>query len=191
MKTTFENNSDVMVEGRQKVIHSVGFIAKVELVNNSNTSLTGAYQSTNNIGFLRAGFIADPRITQLQGKIQVGIALKILRSKVKSANVVAFFNPDGQTEFDFFSYPMLSHVNTPDSIIFKALAKKFKQASNCINMVGTREFGQFDKDGNLASNPTNFFKLIFIPKYHMQESSSFTVDAMQQAFEAIPVDTLL
>lgn len=142
MKTTFENNSDVMVEGRQKVIHSVGYIAKIELVNNTNATLTGAFHGANNIGFLRAGFIADPRISESQGKLQVGIALKIMRSKVKSANVVAFFNPDGQTEFDFFAHPMLSHVNSFDSIVLKALAKKFQQASNCINMVGSREFGQ-------------------------------------------------
>jgi len=152
---------------------------------------TGAWKGAGNIGFIRAGFIANPEISELQGKLQVGIAVKILRSKVKSANVVAFFNPDGQDEFDFFAHPMLSHVNSPQAFAFKVLSKKFQQASNCINMVGTQEFGQFDKDGNPESNPTRFFKLIFMPRYHMQPSSDFTVDAMKSAFEQIPVDTHL
>lgn len=102
MKTTFDNVSDVMIQDRTKVIHSIGQVAKIELVGYNNNGYTGALQGSNNIGLLRAGFIAKPN-----GKLfQIGIAMKILRSKVLSANIVAFNNPDGQKEFDFFTHPM-------------------------------------------------------------------------------------
>jgi len=58
MKTTFENYADVMVPGRSKAIHSVGYVAKIKMFG-LNKKYTGAF-SEESIGFLRTGFIQKP-----------------------------------------------------------------------------------------------------------------------------------
>lgn len=110
VKTTFENNSDIMPEGRNKVIHSVGWVSKIEYIPKENNSYTGIL-SRNSIGFIRGGLI-QPIDTSMFSTtvIKVGISLKFMQTGVKSANVVAFNNPDGQEESDFFAHPMSNHV---------------------------------------------------------------------------------
>lgn len=119
-----------------------------------NHNYTGAYADTHH-GFFRGGFIAEP---ENDGIFKIGFALKILRSKVQSANTVAFWDPTGQKEFDFFTHEMSNHVHTPSDLILKVLSRKFKQASNCINMVGLREFATYDIDGNEINTPVYPFK---------------------------------
>lgn len=77
-----------------------------------------------------------------------------MRDNIKSANIVAFNNPTGQNEYDFFKYQMANHVNPVDDFKFKLLLKKFKTASNCVAMVGQGEFGKFENNGS----PINSYK---------------------------------
>lgn len=79
------------------MIHSLGYVAKIEMVGVSD-QYTGAFAGSDNWGFIRAGFIKEPS----DKSFQIGIGLKIMRSKVMSANTVAFKDPAGQSEFDFF-----------------------------------------------------------------------------------------
>lgn len=166
MKTTFENHGDVMVTGRVKAIHSVGFVAKIKLIGTS-IKYTGAFSETS-LGFLRAGFIVQPEVNL----VKIGIALKIFRSKVESANVVAFDNPTGQKEFDFFNTDMKNHVKSPMDLALKIGAEKFKQATGCINMVGLKGFSTHTKDGALVVKPNYPFELIFMPQYHMPTTNT-------------------
>jgi len=166
MKTPFENYADVMVTGRVKVIHSVGYVAKIKMISLSN-KYTGAFSETS-IGLLRAGFIAKPEANLAR----IGIALKILRSKVMSANVVAFNDAAGQKEFDFFKNDMKNHVKSPMDIQLKIGSFKFIQGTNCINTVGLMDFSTHTRDGTPVTNFKYPFLIIFVPKYHMSTINS-------------------
>lgn len=126
-----------MVPKRGKVIHSVGFVSKIKIKGLSK-KYTGAFQEES-YGFIRPGFIAKPNY-ESEKVIRIGIGLKVLRSKVLSANLVSFDKPTGQKEFDFFHTHMKNHVASPMDIKLKIGAFKFMQATWCINQVGLREF---------------------------------------------------
>lgn len=58
-------------------------------------------------------------------------------------------------------------------------------------MVGLREFGTIDKDGNEIKDFKYPWKLIFQPVYHMPNEQEFTEEGLQKAFVEIPANTHL
>jgi len=80
-----------------------------------------------------------------------GLTLKFMRDGVKSANIFAMISLEGQSSFNLFEHDLTNHVpNIGPNAIFalKALAAKFKTASNWPTMIGLKDCADFDQSGN-------------------------------------------
>lgn len=76
-----------------------------------------------------------------------GLTLKILRDGVKSSNIFAMYSLEGQSSFNMFEHDLTNHVpNLGDgaSLALKALAAKFKTASQWPTMIGLKDCASFD-----------------------------------------------
>lgn len=81
-----------MPEGRKKVTHPVGLMAKMEFVAHPDTPYTGSFKGTQHV-IMR---ISDTTMSDpLVGKTAPGHGIKLLRDGMASANWFAMFNLDG------------------------------------------------------------------------------------------------
>lgn len=80
---------------RQKIIHSVGTVAKVKLTDivDGSHPFTGAFKSGTDYGLARISFAGkpDPKIKYTTP----GMALKFFRDGIQSASLVAMFSVEG------------------------------------------------------------------------------------------------
>ena len=98
-KPTMDYQGDTMPPGklygyRQRVIHSVGTIAKVSLKPQATSShpFTGIFEGASH-GIIRLSLAGQP---SLVGSFTPGFALKFLRDGLPSVNLVAAPSVDGQ-----------------------------------------------------------------------------------------------
>lgn len=161
VRTTFEDEWDVMPAGRLKYIHSVGGICPF-VVKIAESPFTGLLKTGEVHGMIRLGsangFTASSGLTP-------GAGIKFLRSGVTSANFVALnqLGPMDASSFNFFKVPISNHI--PDNIPLPLIpaALKFCQAEKCPTKVGISDLGKYDQDGNEVEQPIFPFKLTFEP----------------------------
>jgi len=92
MNVSFDTKSDTMPEGRKKVTHPVGLMAKMELIAHPDTPYTGMFKGAKHV-IMR---ISDTtKSNPLEGKTAPGHGVKLLRDGMASANWFAMFNLDG------------------------------------------------------------------------------------------------
>lgn len=158
VQTSFDNMWDVMPAGRPKYIHAVGVVAVFHL-DITNTKYTGVLSQGRQTGLMRLGSATE--ITSSSGTTP-GMGIKFLRSGVHSANWVVLHSLDGIKGYDMFNTNQSNHIAPPPSASAAAiLATKFKQASNCVTMVGLSDAVTWDADGKKAANPVFPYKLVF------------------------------
>uniref|UniRef100_A0A7S3MTX1 Uncharacterized protein n=1 Tax=Strombidium inclinatum TaxID=197538 RepID=A0A7S3MTX1_9SPIT len=165
MDPTFDSKGDAMPKGkvygtRTKYIHSVGAVGKVKFVAEPDSPYSGVFQGAD-YGLIRLTAAAEPSKKQ---PLAPGIALKILRDGVDSANVVALFDLDGQPDnWNFFAHASWNHIGAPDNVPAKVLAKKFAEATSYIQEVSLKNFATHDQNG-LESNDIKYpFSIGFKP----------------------------
>eukprot|EP00744_Colponema_vietnamica_P000781 GILI01001357.1.p2 GENE.GILI01001357.1~~GILI01001357.1.p2 ORF type:complete len:334 (-),score=122.37 GILI01001357.1:173-1174(-) len=193
--------SDIMPEGRKKLIHSVGATAKVKFVWNENAAqYTGLFKSAN-YGILRASTAAAPGYSGVFTKTKTytpGIGVKFLRNGKPSANFVAMWSLSGQQDFNFFANPLANHVaedpNLPTPL--QLLAKRFHTVSDWVGTVGLSDFASITEDGETVANPNFPFGLVFQPNPEVSKKFEGTeVYEMKRAYvtpsEVLPLHQLV
>lgn len=160
------NVSDENKLGRRKLMFSVSKNAKIR-INFEPNPFTGAFAEKECIGILRASAKSPPSI---QNTVP-GMAIKILRDKAPSGNVVAMWEAAGQ-DFDtnFFTHAMSNHINKIPPFNFgktfikeKSITKKFLDYDEHVNMVGLSDLAKYKNDGTRVSSPLAPFALVFKP----------------------------
>lgn len=145
---------------RQKYIHSVGTVGKVELVLQDN-SYSGLFQGAN-YGIVRISLANEPSADVLN--TAPGLGLKFLRDGVESASLVAMYGVEGQDSWNIFKNTWTNHIPpVPATGALAALGAKFATATPFIQYVGLSDWAQMGESG-MAESVVNYpFKLIFKP----------------------------
>eukprot|EP01137_Pigoraptor_chileana_P007576 Opistho-2@3570 len=174
---TGRRSSDIMPEGRQKLIHSVGAVAQAKFNWNSAASkYTGLFRQADNV-ILRASSATKPGqsdgglFSKPSKTYAPGLSFKIFRDNVPSANFFAMWQLDGQQDFNFFLNPLANHVPArPDlPLQVKLLGKKFGTVSQFPGLVGLSDFAAFRQDGTAEAKANFPFALVFQPNSDITE----------------------
>lgn len=155
MRTTFDNYRDVHPHGRTKVIHAQGVHCKFELTIDRQSPYTGLFASGKQVGLIRMGSAQS-----LSYGMFPGIALKFLRSSIRSANFVALRSTGPGGSFNFFDGNLSNHVPPPRAL---TALMKFDQASSCAPMVGLSDVCAYEQDGSMVGTPRFPFEIGFEP----------------------------
>mmetsp|Transcript_18401 Transcript_18401/g.43179 ORF Transcript_18401/g.43179 Transcript_18401/m.43179 type:complete len:407 (-) Transcript_18401:152-1372(-) len=182
--TTFDDQWDVMPEGRAKVIHHQGVVCKFDL-DISAKSFTGIFAAGKVQGIIRMGS-ATPS-DSIMG-IQPGISLKFLRSKIRSANFVALSKGLTTENYNFF-WRSFSNLVTPDKPLVKL--GKFQQASGCINQVGLSDVCKYAQNGTEVATPVFPFVIEFDPADASFDESRVSPEELMRQLSTIGPNTHL
>ena len=159
VKTTFENEWDIMPAGRKKWINSAGVVCPFAL-NIQGSPFTGVFKNGTTHGLIRLGSAAsiDPN-----SGVTPGGAVKIFRSGRKSANYVLLHNlkPLPNKNHNFFSVPISNHIPEELPLALNTLVfPKFCQAQSCVTKIGLSDASTYDQDGSKAKTVSFPFKVV-------------------------------
>jgi len=156
MITVFDDQWEVIPEGRTKVIHSQGVHCKFNLHVPADVPFTGVLAPGNHSGIIRLG-----SATTLDLGNQLffpGFGIKFLRSNVRSADWVGLRASGPGGSWDFFGTYFSTHVKPADALVKTG---KFQQASGCIDMVGLSDACAYTQEGMAVVQPVFPFELLF------------------------------
>ena len=133
---------------RQKYIHSVGSVGKVEFVSSSD-KYTGLFQGAS-YGIVRISLAKEPSESVMN--TAPGMGLKFLRDGIESGSLVAMFSLAGQESWNVFANNWSNHIPTshskdPEGM---ALLAKFATATPNILQVGLSDMARYGEDGVLV-----------------------------------------
>ena len=111
-----------------------------------------------------------------------GYSLKVLRNNVSSANVFGLYSLDGQKSWNFFNGDLSNHLDFPNSLKLKLLAKKFSTATKYVGQIGLKPLADFDQDGVKAEKSVYPYRIFFRPTDAVKNlfSDDFTESYMDQ-----------
>jgi hypothetical protein len=199
---TFEEESDVLPDGRLKVIHTVGIIAKAEFVPISGHPYTGMLKSGNTNVLLRLSTAKayDTSDTTPQGAFEnfvPGLSLKFLVDGKPSTNQVAMYSTSGQPSWNFFKNDLTPQFDIQYANMTFAenlVAAKFSSKTNYISTLGMKELCGIMANGTVIDDDKiNIpFKLIFRPSDEVKSimNDSFTSD-YKEVVSALPIGTTI
>jgi len=144
---------------RQKYIHSVGSVGKVEFVPQENR-YSGIFNGASN-GIVRISFAAEPDATILN--TTPGMGLKFLRDGQESASLVAMYGVDGQASWNIFANEWSNHIVAAEDPALLAVAAKFATATPYVQYVGLSDWGLMGEDGAVEAENVFPFQLKFRP----------------------------
>jgi len=182
LSVSFTNESDIFPDGRQKLIHTQGVIAKAKWVKDGQAGdkYTGIFKGCQNF-LIRLSIAKQPdtsktRPEQAKGNFVPGMAFKCLRTGVPSANLQAMFSVVGQPSWNFFKNDFTHDFPFPnmEDVDFagKSLASKFAGVTKWIGTIGLKTLSEWDENGNHESTPTYPFRIIFKPNPNVQSKFS-------------------
>ena len=102
---------------RQKLVHSVGVVGKVQFNTmgfHNYHDFTGIFNGAMN-GLIRLSVAVKPKLDE-STPFTPGFGLKFLRDGIDSANLVAMFSVDGTPgDWNFFSKTFSNHIPQADT----------------------------------------------------------------------------
>lgn len=168
MNPTFDHQADSFPFLRKKLIHTVGVIAKGELVMDPANGYSGVFEGASNV-LIRLSVAKKPDFTkttaeEAQDNFTPGMSLKFLRDGLPSANLVAMYGVNGFPSWNFFYKDFSNHIPPAQGLALKTLACKFATATKYIMTVGLKDMASWNEKGEDRSGEMSFpFKLIFRP----------------------------
>eukprot|EP01126_Amoeba_proteus_P062097 TRINITY_DN839_c0_g1_i8.p1 TRINITY_DN839_c0_g1~~TRINITY_DN839_c0_g1_i8.p1 ORF type:complete len:341 (-),score=42.78 TRINITY_DN839_c0_g1_i8:67-1089(-) len=180
MNTSFQTVADDMpyqdfgLEERKKLVHTVGVIGSGKIdIHDNPFNYTGIFASGASEVIIRLSAAKEPATQLGDGCLAPGIALKILRSGVPSANVFSMYSLLGQNSFNFFKHDLSNHP--PDlgdwaGFFFKLLRGVFSKASEFPTMLGLSDLALYDQNGVAAESPKFPFRIVFHPTTKLHDA---------------------
>jgi hypothetical protein len=163
-----KNISDFAPEGWKKFLHGRASIAKVKIVPTNNNKYTGIFQGSE-CGLLRLSITFKPTATR---GVAPGLALKILRDGVYSANVSALVSLGGQgKEYNLFRNSMSNIVPTGTEFGQKMVHKIFSSASKYPEELKVADMAEIDSHGTNVRDIVAPRQLFFVPNPDFRFSS--------------------
>jgi hypothetical protein len=176
---TFDTKADVLPQGRKKLIHTVGSIAKAKFVSTVKHPYTGILQSGCEDVLLRLSVATPPDITKptaegADGNFAPGISIKFLIDGQPSENLVAMFSTNGQSSWNFFKNDHTPQFDIPDSTDLKRklLATKFSRTTYMVSTMAMKPMSSLTNKGETVEKPYFPFKIIFRPNEVLKNAYS-------------------
>jgi hypothetical protein len=183
--------SDIMPDGRKKLIHTVGAVAKAKIVwDGANTKYTGLFKAANNV-LVRASTAQEPT----KDGITPALAIKALRDGVPSGNVIAMYELDGQSTLNFFEHNLCTHLAARPSFGLKLqiLGKKFQLQSQYPGCLGLSDFASYTESGATVTSPVFPWALMLQvnPTVRSSMSSNKDLNIADSLVHGVPSGTIL
>jgi hypothetical protein len=177
--------SDFAPDGWKKYLHRRGALAKVKIVSKDHR-YTGIFQGAD-CALLRLS------LTYKVGggkPVAPGLALKVLRDGVPSANISALVSLDGQgSEFNFFHNPMSNIVPMSSGFGQKLVHKLFKKVSRYPEELVSLDMAQINARGEKVKGAVAPRQIFFVPgsavKFQSEEHD------VREDFITIPEGTVV
>lgn len=178
--------SDYAPDGWKKYLHRRAAIAKVKILSVSG-KYTGIFQGAD-CALLRLSLTYK---TAGSKPVAPGIALKVLRDRVPSANVSALVSLDGQgKDFNFFKNPMSNIVPTGKDIGQKLVHGMFSRTSKYPEELVLQHMAEISSLGKKSSRIVTPRQLFFVPAKSVKSFSSNEHD-VRDDFLSIPEGTVI
>jgi len=183
--------SDIMPDGRKKLIHTVGSVAKAKIVwNGNNQKYTGMFKGANNL-LVRASTAQEPTTDG----ITPALAVKALRDGIPSGNVIFMYELDGQSSLNMFEHNLCSHLAARPSFPLKLqlLGTKFKLQSAYPGCLGMSDFASFTESGASVTSPVFPWALVLQvnPSVKALLSGNTNINIADSLVHAIPSGSVL
>lgn len=177
--------SDFSPEGWEKYLHRRGAIAKIK-IEPTDHKYTGIFQGAE-CGLLRLSLTYK---TAGSKPVAPGLALKVLRDGVYSANVSALVSLDGQgKDYNFFKNPMSNIVTVGHGIGQKLVHKLFRRVSQYPEEIMAQDMAQIDSHGEKVKDVVSPRQIFFVPQSGLRFSSE--KHDVREDFMSIPEGTII
>lgn len=154
-----KNKSDFAPQGWKKYLHGRGSIAKVKIVPR-DSQYTGIFQGAD-CSLLRLSLTYK---TTTSRPVAPGLALKVLRDGVYSANISALVSLDGQGKnFNFFKYPMSNIVPIGKDFGQKLVHRIFRKVSAYPEELLALDMARIDAHGAVLKEVIAPRQIFFVP----------------------------
>lgn len=155
------NESEEVDDGRKKLIHTVGPVAKFSMNWTENAKkYTGSFKQCDH-GIARFSNAKKPS----DGSTAPGISFKCLRDNVVSGSFVVMYKLQGQKSNNWFLHPFANHVHKPGpfELDLVAISQKFQGVEDHPGCVGFHRMGMYTQDGKKEDNIKVPFAVVFQP----------------------------
>lgn len=182
-KTRF---SDVAPSGWKKYLHRRGSVAKVEIRSIGDHPYTGVFKGAE-CAILRLSLTYRPTKKR---DVAPGLALKILRDGVDSANVSALYTLEGQDKnYNFFENPLSNIVPMGSGIGLKLVHSLFRSVSDYPEELVMKHFSEVDENGKKVSAPRWPRQIFFVPNPALSKVERRSEHDVRTDFELIKEGT--
>ena len=130
---------------RNKTVHAVGNTGKFNWVDLGGHNYTGIFDGGSTNGIVRFS-TAAPVFTFPMKFIAPGMGVKFLRDGIDSANFVAMYSVDGQSDLNFFTNDWNTHIAKPGAQL-KPLEARFATVTPWIQTIGLSDMASYDNNG--------------------------------------------
>lgn len=179
---------DVAPNDWKKYLHRRGAVAKVKIVGNPDSQFTGTFMGAE-CGLLRLSLTYKPA-----GKrgVAPGLALKVLRDKVPSANISALYTLKGQGKnYNFFKNSLSNIVPIGNDIGLKLVHSIFKRVTDYPEQVGAEDMAAYDAKGIKGSVVRAPKQIFFVPTDTISKKFSDKKHDVREDFLSIDSGTVL
>ncbi len=186
MKKKVNNFSDVSPKGWKKYLHRRGAMAKVKFVP-ENSEFSGIFQGAE-CALLRLSLTFDPK----KRGVAPGLALKVFRDKVHSANISALYALKGQGKnYNFFSNPLSNIVPTGSGFGAKLVKKIFEKVTDKAEQLKVDDMSFYNTKGLKNIKSKTPVQLFFVPIYSKKSQIKSTPHDIREDLLKIPQGTRL
>lgn len=178
-------HSDVSPKGWKKYLHRRGALAKVKIVARSK-KYSGIFQGAE-CALLRLSLTYKVKGAR---PFAPGLALKVLRDGVPSANISALVSLDGQDkDYNFFKNPMSNIVPTGNSLGQKLVHKIFRKVTKYPEELLASDMALVNALGEKSQPVVSPRQIFFVPGPGLNVSSE--PHDVREDFVRIPKETLI
>ncbi len=182
--------SDIAPENWIKYLHARGATAKVKIVvptEFEKSPYTGIFQGAD-CALLRLSLTYSPK--KKSKAVAPGLALKVLRNEIHSANISALYTLGGQGKnYNFFQNPLSNIVPTGDEFGMKIVNKIFSRVTNYPEQLNTFDMAKYSPEGAKESPIISPKQIFFVPNSKVQFSTKS--HDFRKNLETIPKGTTL
>lgn len=149
LSPSFDYVSDELPEGRIKILHPNGSVAKIRLNSAGGHPFTGLYQ-TGDIGLARLSLGAAPTDTSFIP----GMAIKFLLPSKASVNIHVMNSLEGQgSNWNFFENDFSNKIEHPSSYVLRAIEKIFEWTKSPANELSIAALAKVEASGQEVNMP--------------------------------------
>ena len=190
LTTKTKRFSDVAPKKWKKYLHRRGAMAKVKFVpvpdKKGSIIYSGIFQGAE-CGLLRLSLTYKPKRKKA---VAPGLALKILRDNMPSANVSALYTLSGQKKnYNFFANELSNIVPIGTGLGEKVVHSLFKRVSDYPEQLAVSDMAKFDKRGFTSKSINSPIQLFFVPNEKLKNQTSQDKHEIRNDFLDIEIGT--